>query len=202
MKNSVTSFKSLNICLKELEPFIRDGIHLETGRPFHKFGALRSREILANWLLCVVLNFANKSEQFILSTDPNNGDGLICDKTTKIGIPTEHVSVSQWDGKSQDIMSLILSRIEMKQNKGGSAYAIGKLLVVFLNNDGGEWYPNKIANNLPKPLDYEGVWVICLEGVINEEYTYGVTRLDANGCPVWLVHINKTFDNWSVEQIQ
>ena len=37
--------------LKELEPFVRNGEHLQTGKPFKRFGGMRSREILANWLL-------------------------------------------------------------------------------------------------------------------------------------------------------
>jgi hypothetical protein len=53
MKYPAARFKSLAMALKELEPFIRNGEHLQTGKPFEKFGGMRSREILANWLLCV-----------------------------------------------------------------------------------------------------------------------------------------------------
>jgi hypothetical protein len=34
MKYNVKQFKSLKIALKELEPYIRNGQHLETGKPF------------------------------------------------------------------------------------------------------------------------------------------------------------------------
>jgi hypothetical protein len=46
MKVSVRRFKSLAIGLKELEPFIRNGQHLATGRPFKRLNGMRSREAL------------------------------------------------------------------------------------------------------------------------------------------------------------
>src|SRR5438874_12621174 len=54
----ITKFKSLKVALKEIEPYVRDGKHLESGKPFKRFGGMRSREVLANWLLCVVANHA------------------------------------------------------------------------------------------------------------------------------------------------
>jgi hypothetical protein len=57
VKYQITRFKSLEAALKEVEPFIRNGEHLETGKPFKRFGGLRSRELLANWLLCAVVNY-------------------------------------------------------------------------------------------------------------------------------------------------
>jgi len=54
----VTMFKSLAVALKDLEPYIRNGRHLQVGDEFKEFGGLRSRELLGNWLLCVVGNSA------------------------------------------------------------------------------------------------------------------------------------------------
>ncbi|CEG58327.1 conserved protein of unknown function [Legionella fallonii LLAP-10] len=70
MRHSVTTFKSLKLCLKELKPSICDGQQLETGEPFKRFSGLRSREILANWLLCVVASFEQNSDEFKICTDP------------------------------------------------------------------------------------------------------------------------------------
>jgi hypothetical protein len=56
MNYKITRFKSLKLAVKELEPFIRNGEHLQTGKPFKPFHGLRSRELLANWLLCVAVN--------------------------------------------------------------------------------------------------------------------------------------------------
>jgi hypothetical protein len=92
MKYSVRRFKSLAIALKELEPFIRNGQHLQTGKPFEKFGDMRSREILANWLLCVAINSTDNRE-LTFSSDPVGGDGIICDSATGETWSTEHVMV-------------------------------------------------------------------------------------------------------------
>jgi hypothetical protein len=76
MKYPVTRFKSLAVALKELEPFVRNGQHLQTGKPFKKMGGMRSREILANWLLCVAIN-STETRELEFSSDPVCGDGLI-----------------------------------------------------------------------------------------------------------------------------
>ena len=49
MKYPITQFKSLEVALRELEPFVRNGQHLLTGRRFRKFGGMLSREAWANW---------------------------------------------------------------------------------------------------------------------------------------------------------
>jgi len=202
MKYSVTRFKSLKICIKELEPFIRDGEHLQTGKPFKRFDNLRSREILANWLLCVAINFEEKFDRLTFCSDPQGGDGIIYDNKAKKAWPTEHVLVPRSNGQLQNIESVILKAIEKKQSKGGAAYASGKTLIVFLNASGDGWFPNKISRKLPKTLDFEDVWIAGLQNVVQEEYIYNVTRLDASGCPIWQVRIEKNFDAWEVKRIQ
>jgi hypothetical protein len=62
MKYPVKRFKDPAVALKELEPFVRNGEHLQTGKPFDNFGGMRSREILANWLVCVSANAATDGE--------------------------------------------------------------------------------------------------------------------------------------------
>jgi hypothetical protein len=37
-----------------------NGKYLESGKPFDKFSGMPSREIFANWLLCVTANYADK----------------------------------------------------------------------------------------------------------------------------------------------
>ena len=80
------------MALKELQPFIRNGEHLQTGKPFKQFGGMRSRETLANWLLCVAINAVSEGEVTFCS-DPTGGDGIICDVSTGEICPTEHVLV-------------------------------------------------------------------------------------------------------------
>jgi hypothetical protein len=205
MKYQITRFKSLKVALKELEPFIRNGEHLQTGKPFKRFGGLRSRELLANWLLCVVVNFVSQADRLTFSSDPLGGDGIICDSVTERTWPTEHVLVpTARGGEAADVEAPILKAIEIKQSKGGAAYASGKTLVVFLNAAGGAWFPNKVAKRLPETLHFEAVWVVSLQGVEVGEYVYGVTRLDLSrgNAPTWRVRIGKDFDAWEIEPIQ
>jgi hypothetical protein len=48
MNHDGKQFKSLQIALKGLEPFIRGGKHLETSRPFKAMHGKRSRESLVS----------------------------------------------------------------------------------------------------------------------------------------------------------
>ena len=93
MKYPVTRFRSLKLALKELQPFIGNGQHLATGRPFKQFGGMRSREVLGNWLLCVVVNSTEETERVTFSSDPIGGDGIIHDDASGFAFPTEHVFV-------------------------------------------------------------------------------------------------------------
>lgn len=206
MKYIVTRFKSLSVALKELEPFVRNGAHLQSGKPFKRFGGLRSRELLANWLLCVAVN-QNHPDRLTFSgtSDPIGGDGVICDLLTEETWPTEHVMVPSLRGKEPlDVNDLILEKISLKCSKGGEAYARGKTLVVFLNVAGGQWLPNRVAKQLPQPMHFAAVWVVGLQRVENGGYVYAVTRLDLrNGhAPIWIIRIAKDFDTWTVEPIQ
>jgi len=203
----VTRFKSLRLCLRELEPFIRNGQHLETGKPFKRFGGLRSRELLANWLLCVALNSVTHADRLTFLSDPLGGDGIIYDTMTEETWPTEHVLVPRprgADGESVALESRILKAVARKQSKGGAGYASGKTLVVLLNAGGSKpWVPNKVAKQLPA-LDFASVWVAGLQAIEAGEYVYNVTRLDLRqgNAPVWRVRIGKGFDAWKVELLQ
>jgi len=204
MKYPVRRFKSLEVALKEMEPFVRDGAHLQSGKRFKQLGDMRSREILANWLVCVTINAVN-GQELMFSSDPIGGDGIIQDGGTGETWATEHVMVpSHAAGKDDDAKSLILKAIEQKRTKGGAAYAEGKTLVVFLDAGAGEWHPNKVARALPDPLLFATVWVVGLQGVQDGEYVYGVTLLDLNtgNAPTFLVRISKTFDAWEVTSLQ
>jgi hypothetical protein len=204
MKYPVRRFKSLPIALKEIEPFIRNGEHLQTGKPFKKFGGMRSREILANWLLCATINAATGGK-LTFSSDPVGGDGIICDTVTGQTWPTEHVIVPRLrPGQTADAETLILKAIEKKISKGGAAYATGKTLIVFLDAGAGVWLPNRIARQLPNPLHFATVWVVGLQGVEAGEYVYGVTHLDMSrgNAPTFVVRLGKDFDTWEVRPIQ
>ncbi len=205
MKHAVKKFKSLTVALKELEPFIRDGAHLQTGKPFKKLGDMRSREVLANWLICVVNNAEAGGERLTFTSDPTGGDGIIYDSETKNTWQTEHVMVPRApEATKPDIQALIIDAIKLKQEKGGAAYASGKTLVVFLEAGGEvEWFPNRVAKALPKN-DFADVWVIGLQRVEEGAYVYGVTQLDVSegDAPTWSVRINPDFTAWDVTRLQ
>jgi hypothetical protein len=208
MKYPTKRFKCLTVGLKELEPFIRNGKHLQSGRPFKRFGSMRSREALANLLLCAVDNHQSQSDRLTFTSDPIDGDGIIVDTLTEMSWPTEHVMVPRPRrlGEALDVEALILKAIEDKRKMGGRAYASGKTLVVFLDAGGGPWWPNKVARRLPVPLYFDAVWVVGLQIVEpSGEYVYGVTRLDiarGGNVPAWRVRVAKNFDAWTVEPLQ
>lgn len=206
MKHVVTGFISLQAALKELEPYVRNGEHLLTGRDFPSL-SVRSREILANWLICVAANFTWQSNRLALmgTTSVIGGDGIILDTLTEETWVTEHVAdIRRNQDANSGAVERILSAIDKKRQKGGAAYAQGKTLVVFLLTGGGEWFPTKLAKQLPSPLLFEAVWVVSFESVHAGEYTYSVTRLDISigQSPAWRIVINETFDAWQVDAIQ
>jgi hypothetical protein len=197
--------KSLQACLKELEPFVRNAEHLRDGRPFKRAGGLRSREVLANWLLCVAGNFENLDDRLTFaSSDRLGGDGIIYNSVTEEAWPMEHVSAGWEPGaEAEEAEALIWKAISRKQCKGGMAYASGKTLVVFLDAAGKVWFPNRLAKQLPETLYFGSVWVVSLQRVEAGEYVYSVTLLELNegNVPTWLVRIGKDFDAWEVERV-
>lgn len=100
-----------------------------------------------------------------------------------------------------NIESLILKKIEQKNAKGGVAYASGKTLVVFLDSGGGEWFPHKVAQQLPDPIYFDAIWIVGLQDVEGGKYTYAATRIDVAGVPKWRVRIASDFGDWTVEPI-
>jgi len=204
MKYPVTRFKSLAIALKEIEPFVRNGEHLQTGKPFKKFGGMRSREILANWLLCAAANSGSEGK-LTFASDPIGGDGVICDVQTGDVWPTEHIMVpSLRPDQTGDAEALILKAIKKKCDKGDAAYASGKTLIVFLNAGAAAWFPNKVARQLPDPLHFMAVWVVSLQEVRAGKYVYSVTHLDMSegDAPTLLVCINADFSAWEIRPVQ
>lgn len=190
--------------MKELERFIRNAKHLYSGKPFDRFGDLRSRELLGNWLICAVLNAGRPTPSYTFTSDPQGGDGIIYDTETETGWPTEHVMVPKPTAQeTSDIPALVLAAISKKQQKGGAAYARGKVLVVFLDAGLGEWFPNQVARQLPK-VDFKEVWVVGLHGEVTDEYVYGVTQLEMSGgnAPTWLVRISANFESWKAQRLQ
>jgi hypothetical protein len=118
MKYPVVRFKTMEVALKELEPFIRDGGHLQSGKPFEKLGGMRSLEALANWLLCAVVT-ATGQRDLTFSSDPVGGDGILIDSKTDETFQTEHVMVPRLKGgEHADAHSLQGNRVKKSVTKG------------------------------------------------------------------------------------
>lgn len=148
MKYKVSQFRSLVVAIKELQPFIQNGYHLQTGKGFALMNGMRSREMLANILLCIAVNSSTSPGRMIFTSAPDDvgGDGIIYDRVGGKGVSTEHVMVpSIPKNVGRDAGELILEAVRLKVEKGGAAYAAGKTLVVFLFQSTDEWYPNRVA---------------------------------------------------------
>lgn len=207
MKYEVTRFKDLTIALKEIEPFVRDGKHLLTGKPFQRFGNMRSREVLGNWLMCAVINAHTGKNIHTFTSDPQGSDGIILNTETGDTWSTEHVMVGEaykLKEKKLSIEDRIVFAFNKKLNKGGKAYASGKQLIVLLNADGGSWHPRKVAKKLPTNLSFADVWVVGLLPSEDKNYVYSVSQLGTSSrdAPTWKVHIESDFCSWSVVPIQ
>ena len=164
---------------------------------------MRSREMLANWLLCMVANATWENAKLTFCSDPTGGDGILWDEASGETWPTEHVMVPNLPDQADDAETLILEKVDHKR-QGGEPYGSGKTLVVFLNAGAGEWHPNSIARRLPEPLYFATVWVVGLGCVENGEYVYNVTNLDVSegNVPVFKARIGKNFDCWVVIRCQ
>ncbi len=181
---------------------VRDPRHLQTGKPLEKFGGMRPREMLANWLLCATFEkIENRALMFY--TDPIGGDGIIRDEATGDTWQTEHVYVSQHSA-GPDAKTLILDAINHKKSNG-AAYCRGKTLVVFLDTPAaGVWFPNEVAKALRRPILFDAIWVAGFSAVDNGSYVYNLILLDvADGnAPAFLLRIVPGFDGWEVKQLQ
>jgi len=204
MKNAdLKALKDLRAALKPLKPVFRNissngrKIPLENGREIKVFGDLKPRELAVNWLLAAVADHLYPDIHFTVATNPEGGDGQIYDLVSRTGLPTEHVIVRGGDGPADD---LILKAIQKKVEKGGKPYAGGKTLVVYRYSGGDkqQWYPNKLARRLPKPLHFDAVWVVGFEGFFSGGMVYAVTRLVKGGSPIWWVTLAPDFLSWAI----
>jgi hypothetical protein len=105
MKYPTVRFKNLKVALKEIEQFVRDPQHLQTGRPVKQFGDLRPRELLTNWLVCAAFNDeCGSPDRLTFTSDPLDGDGILLDTKTNETFATEHVIVpAATKGKTVDL---------------------------------------------------------------------------------------------------
>lgn len=185
-----------------MERLIKDPRFLRVGRVFTNF-PLRPREVLANWLLCVVGNHENGNDDLTFSDDPTGGDGIILNRKNGRFMLTEHVFVPPPRATSTEtVEDLIIQQIQHKMKKG-APYARGKHLVVF-SEAIGWWYPNKVGRRIEGSHDFASVWVVGLERGDEAGFLYWVSQPLSEGhdSPSWKVAIEATFTTWRVERVQ
>jgi hypothetical protein len=118
MKYRTIRFTDLKAALKEIEQFVRDPQHLQTGKPVKQFGNLRPRELLTNWLMCAACNYECGSDRLTFTSDPTGGDGILLDTQANETFTTEHVILpAATKGKTVDLESRILSAIRSRKTK-------------------------------------------------------------------------------------
>jgi len=199
MKYQVTAVRDLALILKDLELHIRDPRHLRVGRDFKKM-SMRPRELLGNWLLCVVLCSVT-GRRWTLSDDPTGGDGAMLDRDAETGFLTEHVFIPPpSDGNDTSVEQQIVEAVARKSKKG-SEYARGRTLVVF-SEAVGRWFPNRVGRAIAGNHQFEAVWALGLESAEGGQYSYWVTRLEPDHAPAWRVVLSKDFDSWTVAPVQ
>jgi hypothetical protein len=198
----MTQIRDLGLVLKDMERHIKDPRFLRVGRAFSNFN-LRPREVLANWLLCVVGNHENGNDALTFADDPTGGDGVILNRGDGRFMMTEHVFIPPPRAETAEtVEDLILQKIEHKMAKGAT-YAHGKHLIVF-SEAVGWWYPNRVGRRIERAHGFASVWVVGLERGDESGYAYWVSMPvpAPRNSPSWKVSINAAFTGWQVERAQ
>jgi hypothetical protein len=196
----IKQIKDFKIALKDMEPYVKNPNFLIKGREFTNF-SLRPREAWANWLLCVVLRKLHGEN--ITFAEDTRGDGFIVIKNTGEIIPTEHVSALENPlNQLPKGESRVINAINQKIDRG-TEYAKGKWLIVFFDG-AGEFYRNKIRENIKGRHNFGAVYCIGLLNSSDEGYQYSVTEFrESSGDKsiTFKIEINPDFTDWKISQI-
>jgi hypothetical protein len=200
MKQKVTAVKDLHLIFADLEVWIKNPEILYSGRAGNM--QLLPREILANWLICILGSEIDPSKSLTFSNDPfGGGDGIIIDRNSEEQMVTEHVFVPKHKKTDESVAEeLVIKAIQDKQAKG-KQYAEGKHLIVFCDGIG-NWFPNKVGREIEGKHDFASVWAIGLETPNDNFYTYWIVELNKNHSPAFLIRVNFKEKNWCVSRIQ
>ena len=199
MRYNVTQIRDLSAVLRDIAPNIANPKTLHVGRKYTNFSLL-PREVLANWLVCAVMNFADRRDSWTFADDPTGGDGLIVGREARTGWPTEHVFIPKSrEGKTFE--DQLVDAVQLKQKKG-DAYATGKALLIFSDANGGKWYPNRVGRQIEGQHKFDCVWAVGLQQGDGKANTYWVVCFTWLHSAAWLVHVNLDAIEWSVTDIQ
>lgn len=198
-KRKLVQVRDMKIALKDMEPYVKNPRFLRVGREFTNF-SLRPREFWANWLICAVKN-GYEGFNLTVSEDPTGGDGVLYDKNLKRYILTEHVFIPEpRTGENRSVEDLMIEALELKVAKG-SAYALGKNLVIFSEGIG-EFFPNRVARRITGKHAFDSVVAVGLTHSDETGYFYWVTFFDISSASVFRVSINYDFSSWEISKSQ
>lgn len=191
--------KSFQVLLKDLEPVVKNHHEiLYTGREFTSFKQ-RPREVLANWLLCIVLR--EKYGDAITFRESHEGDGVILNKQTGDEILTEHVCAmdiplgKEWPKGNDRIIEAVNHKAER-----GAEYAKGKKSIVFVDG-AGEINTGIIRQSIAGKHCFDCVYCISPLKADSNGYSYFVTEYYDLASITFKVNINPYFIDWSVDFI-
>ena len=199
---NIKFIKDFKSALKDFEPYVKNPNFLIKGREFTNF-SMRPREAWANWLLCVVLRKLFGEHISFAENPKGTNDGFIVDINTGDFIPTEHISALQNNfNELPQGEDRVIQAINLKINRGNK-YMEGKWLVVFFDG-AGEFYRNKIRENIKGRHHFGAVYCIGLLTSDESGYTYIVTEFkESHGeqSITFKIEINGDFTDWKISQI-
>lgn len=174
---------------------VKDPKWLRTGHEISNF-TLLPREAWANWLLCAVLS--KVGDQEVTFAEDDEGDGILVEKSTGMGIPVEHVSRLDVPSKKPLAGGAqgVIDAIDLKISRGPE-YAAGKYLVVFFEGLG-QFFRSEIRKNIRNRHNFRMVFSIGLQSIQEDGYRYLVTQFHDFHSVTFLFYITYDFTDWQV----
>ncbi len=199
----VKAIKDMRSALNDMAPWIRNAKTILNGRKGNV--GMLPREVIANWLMAVVLNSEEESDPWMPCGDPSQdadgGDGILYNRETGRSYVMEHVLAYEFSSSGAVSEETFRSAVEHKTKKGAQ-YAAGKNLIVFCEGIG-KFYPNRLAKDLSGTHDFSALWTIALSTTDgNDDYQYAVFNLDQLPAPGFLVSLDLAESAWSVSRLQ
>ena len=188
---------NLKICLKEMEPHIKNVKPLWNGRDSKNF-SLRAREIWSLWLICaVVRTTTNKQVTFC---EDNDRDGILVDMDADEWIKVENVSAMNFPNTNLPLgEERIINAIE---DKIKSCIVQNDLVLVVFFDGAKLFFPNKIAKAVYGRHNFINIYLVGLVSQENNKYLYSVSELFPDFAEVHLIEINENWTNYTVQKYQ
>jgi len=198
---NVKAIIDLKSALSDMSVWIKNQAYILSGEKGNT-GLLR-REILANWLLAVILNHCSNSQNWVPCGDPagnqDSADGVLYNLKTHEFFVMEHVIALNRHSDEVTSDARFIQAVDHKIKKGPQ-YALGKELVVLCENIG-DIYPNRLAAALRNKHSFSNIWAIGLSYTDGEnQHQYCASCLGSLPAPTFYVTIDLIDLEWNVSQ--